>query len=505
MLAKVISGANVGLLSTPVTVEVDIASQGLPSFTIVGLADRAIEEAKERVRSAIKNSQADFPAKKITINLAPADLKKEGPLYDLPIALGLLLASEQLVADLSDTLILGELSLDGTLRMTHGVLPLTLLAKSLNLKRIFVPMENAQEAAVVEGIEVYPFSCLKDVFAFLVGQLEVLPHQTTVITLDEDQYLGYDFKDVKGQESAKRALEIAAAGGHNILMKGPPGSGKTLLARSFPTILPLLTKDEALEVTKLYSISGNLPPNTALITTRPFRTPHHSASSIGIIGGGNNIRPGEISLAHRGVLFTDELAEFPRHVLESLRQPLEDKVVTISRATGSLTFPAQFILVAACNPCPCGFLNSLQKQCICMPGQIIKYKKKLSGPLLDRIDIHVDVPFVDVDKLTGTTESESSKEVRGRVDKARQLQLKRLSKFNLFTNSEMGSSQIKQFCQLNEESLALLKSAIAQMHLSGRGYSRILKLARTIADLEDSENIQTHHIMESLQYRAKEG
>lgn len=504
MLAKVISGANVGLDATEVTVEVDIASQGLPSFTIVGLADRAIEEARERVRSALKNSGSDFPAKRITVNLAPADLPKEGPVFDLPIALGLLLASGQLTSDLSDALVLGELSLDGSLRSTHGVLPLVSLAKRLKLKRVFVPFENATEAAIIDDVEIYPLKSLLQTFKFLTGQEEVEPFPHTNFSFENDSNHEYDFKDIKGQETAKRALEIAAAGGHNVLLKGPPGSGKTLLARSFPSILPTLTKEEALEVTKLYSVSGNLTDGKPIVTSRPFRTPHHTASYVGLIGGGNNIKPGEVSLAHRGVLFLDEFPEFSRQVLEALRQPLEDKVVTISRASGTLTFPAQFILMAAQNPCPCGFLGSLNKSCICLPGQIARYRKKISGPLLDRIDIHLDVPAVEADKLTDGVVYEESQTIRERVEKARRIQLERFKGLSILTNSEMSNSQIKQFCELDAQGLNLLKMAISQMNLSARGYHRILKLARTIADLKGSEDILLEDVAESLQYRAKE-
>lgn len=504
MLAKVISGANVGLESVPVTVEVDIASAGLPSFTLVGLGDRAVEESKERVRSALKNSGADFPSRRITVNLAPADLPKEGPSFDLPIAVGLLAASGQLETDLSDTLIVGELSLDGGLRSTHGILSFASLAKKLGLKRIFVPFENASEAALIEDLETYGFKNLLEVFKFLTKSLEILPVPPTKLDFGEDLVYDYDFKDIKGQQQAKRALEIAAAGAHNVILKGPPGSGKTLLARSFSSILPAISKEEALEVTKIYSISGNLSKDRPIVTVRPFRAPHHTASYVGVIGGGNNIKPGEVSLAHRGVLFMDEMPEFPRQVLEAMRQPLEDREVTISRASGTLTFPSQFILLAAHNPCPCGFLGSPNKTCVCMPGQVSRYKKKLSGPLLDRIDIHLDVPYLEVEKLTTQDEAENSVTVRKRVEKARQIQKNRFLGSGILTNSEMNNAQIKQFCQVTREALELLKLAISQMNLSARGYHRVLKLSRTIADLSECENILSEHIAEALTYRAME-
>lgn len=505
MLAKVNSAAVVGLDAVPVEVEIDIASQGLPSFTIVGLPDKAVEEAKERVRSAIKNSGADFPAKRITVNLAPADLPKEGPSYDLPIAVGILIASGQLQADITDSLFIGELSLDGRLRHVNGVLSHVLLAKDKKITNIFLPEINAKEASIINDVLVFPIPTLLALFLHLAKQTIIQPYPATNLSEHFTKELfDFDMADIKGQEKAKRALEIAAAGSHNILLKGTPGAGKTLIARTLPSILPDLTLEEALDITKVYSSSGFLEHN-ALVTKRPFRSPHHTTSHVGLIGGGAVPKPGEISLAHRGVLFLDEFPEFPRFVLEALRQPLEDGFVTISRAQGRTKFPAKFMLVAALNPCPCGFFGDPKKQCRCSPSQILRYQKRLSGPLLDRIDIHLDVPAVEVDKLTktDTLQTETSKHIRKRVQHARDIQTQRFLGTKLTANADMASKDLKLWCELSEEATTLLKKAVEAMHLSARSYYRTIKLARTIADLENTKTIQEQHIAESLQYRPR--
>ena len=504
MLAKVTSGATVGLDSIPITVEVDIASQGLPAFNIVGLPDKAVEESKERVRAALKNTGADFPAKRITVNLAPADLPKEGPAYDLPIAVGILVASGQLDTKLSGSVFYGELSLDGSLRHTAGVLPTAVMTAKVGGRKLFLPSVNAKEASMVENLEVYPVEKITDLFQHISGLKEIKAYRRDKVDLNYFSEYEYDMRDIKGQESAKRSLEIAAAGGHNVLLKGPPGAGKTLLARAFPSILPNLTWEEALEVTKIYSVLGYLNGDDSIISSRPFRSPHHSASAIGIIGGGAKPRPGEISLAHRGALFLDEFAEFPRSVLEALRQPLEDGVVTVSRASGTITFPAKFMLIAAANPCPCGFLGDSAKNCICTPGQISRYEKKLSGPILDRIDLHVSCPSLEADKLTGISESESSNYIRKRVQKARKFQEERFKNEKIASNGEMSAKQIKEYCKLDKDSINLLHAAISQMKLSARGYHRIIKVARTIADLEGSRLIKPAFIAEGIQYRVSE-
>jgi magnesium chelatase family protein len=509
MLAKVTSAAVVGLDAVPITVEVDIAAKGLPSFTIVGLPDKAVEESKERVRAALKNSGAELPAKRITVNLAPADLPKEGPAYDLPIALGILMASEQLTPrDISDSIFLGELSLDGSVRRIWGVLPCALMSRDKKFKNLFIPEENIAEAQMLDKINVYPVKNLKSIFEHFAtshlpisNQKQIAPAKFKKLNftpnIDED----YDFGNIRGQENAKRALTIAAAGSHNILMKGPPGAGKTLMARSFATILPKLTLDESLEVTKIYSVANLLSQDQPIITTRPIRSPHHTTSHIGLIGGGNIPKPGEISLAHRGVLFLDEFPEFPRHVLEALRQPMEDGHVTISRAAGRVLFPSRFTLVAAANPCPCGYFGDETHNCTCSPSIITRYQKRLSGPILDRIDIHVSVPAVKVDKLTQASSAEPSSKIQARVQKARELQEKRFKGLTIKSNAEMSSRQLKQFCNLEPQSILLLKQAIAKLNLSARAFYRVVKIGRTIADLEGSVKIKSNHIAEALQYR----
>jgi magnesium chelatase family protein len=552
MLAKVLGCAVVGLEGSLVEVEVDISNAGLPQFLLVGLPDAAVQEAKERVRSAIRNSGAVFPNKKITVNLAPGDLRKEGPAYDLPIAVGILLASEQLTANVDRTLFLGELSLDGTVRHTDGILAMVSVGRREGIKRVFVPASDASEAALLEDLEVYPVESLAALVRHLTGQQTIPRHYFDPDSLGPDQDgpdSTYDFAVIKGQEHAKRALEVAAAGGHNVFFSGPPGSGKTLLARTMVSILPRMSIDEALEVTKIYSVSGLLPAGMPLMRARPFRSPHHTISNAGLVGGGRQPRPGEISMAHRGILFLDELPEFGQTLLDNLRQPLEDRTLVISRASGTLAFPANFILVGAMNPCPCGFYGDPSRACSCSPSMVTRYQKRLSGPLLDRIDIHVEVPRVEYEKLSDNRLGEASARIRERVERSRELQRQRFkdrhvtaepatpvyqdemaeteggngspalpikaprpnaSAFTkppvrkILTNSEMGPAEIRDFCQVDTAGQALLKAATRQLQLSARAYHRILKLSRTISDLAGAPNIQASHIAEAIQYRRKE-
>jgi magnesium chelatase family protein len=505
MLAKITSCALIGLEGVLVDVEVDVHPGQIGRIDIVGLPDAAIQESRQRVRSAIINSRLSFPMRAVTINLAPADLHKEGPSYDLPIAVGILAGADQAPADQQESLFIGELSLDGGVRHVNGIISMASVARDQGLTQVYVPTCDAPEAALIPGLTVYPVETLGQLAMHLNNLLLIQPYVNDAADQDDSEpEYAVDFSEIRGQEHVKRALEVAAAGGHCALMVGPPGAGKTLLARSVPSILPRLTIEEALEVTKVYSASGLLPSDQPLLRHRPFRAPHHTISQAGLVGGGHWPRPGEISLAHRGVLFLDELPEFGMRTLEVMRQPLEDKTVTISRATGSLNFPANFMLIAAMNPCPCGYHGDPTHECTCSRGLVESYQKRVSGPMMDRIDIHVEVPRVDYEKLAGAALGETSASVRARVETARQVQRKRFEGTKMLCNADMGPGEVRVYCPLDEAGRTLIKAAMHQLGLSARAYHRVLKLARTIADLAGSARIEAAHLAEALQYRRRQ-